>query len=214
MAEALKRASSGHLGTITRTENSVKEILEKEPSTLTLLEISKVKCSLERCKEQVSKIEELNERIINELTESGTISEEIEAEMSRIEDNDLRIKTTIKALETAEERIEQAAYAAPTQPQTVTEDNQLTSTSGLKLPKLSLPLFTGKYSEWTPSGWPLCPQIWGHPQMPPNCPQHNFNPQINVSLNFLMFSGSDGWRLQVYEQLKREVCLGTAHSGT
>ena len=79
MAEALKRTRSRHLGTITRTENSVKEILEKEPSTLTLLEISKIKCSLERCKEQVSKIEELNERIINELTECDTISEEFEA---------------------------------------------------------------------------------------------------------------------------------------
>ena len=68
---------------------------------------------------------------------------------SRIDDNDLRIETTIKALEMAEERIEQAAHAAPRQPQTVTEDSQ-TSTSGLKLPKLSLPTFTGKYSEWTP----------------------------------------------------------------
>ena len=55
MAEALKRARSGHLGTITRTENSMKEILEKEPSTLTLLEISKIKSSLERCREQVLK---------------------------------------------------------------------------------------------------------------------------------------------------------------
>ena len=98
MADALKKRS-GHLGTITRTENSVKEILEKEPSTLTLLEISKIKCSLERCKEQVSKIEELKERIINELTENDTISEEIEAERSRIDDNDLSIKTTIKAFE-------------------------------------------------------------------------------------------------------------------
>ena len=60
MAEAMKRTRSGHLGTITRTENSVKEILEKEPSTITLLEISKIKCSLETCREQVSKIEELN----------------------------------------------------------------------------------------------------------------------------------------------------------
>ena len=128
----------------------MKEILEKEPSTLTLLGISKIKCFLERCREQVSKIEELNERIINELTEGNTISEEIEAEKSRIDDNDLRIKTTIKALEMAKERIEQAADAAPRQPQTVTEDNQQTSTSGLKLPKLSLPTFTGKYSEWTP----------------------------------------------------------------
>ena len=101
MAEALKRTRSGHLGTITRTENSVKEILEKEPSTLTLLEISKIKRFLEKCREQMSKIEDLNERIINELTESDTISEEIEAEKYRIDDNDLRIKTTIKALEIA-----------------------------------------------------------------------------------------------------------------
>ena len=150
MVEALKRTRSGHLGTITRTENSVTEILEKEHSTITLLEISQIKCSLERCREQVSKIEELNERIINELTESDTISERIEAEKSRIDDNDLRIKTTIKALEMAEERIKEAADAAPRQPQTVTEDSQQTSTSGLKLPKLSLPTFTGKYSEWTP----------------------------------------------------------------
>ena len=130
----------------------MKEILEKKPSTLTLLEISKIKCSFERCREQVSKIEELNERIINELTEGDTISEEIEAEKSRNHDNYLRIKTTIKALEMAGERIEQAADAAPRQPQTGdnhTEDSQ-TSTSGLKLSKLSLPTFTDKYSERTP----------------------------------------------------------------
>ena len=150
MAEALKRTRSGHLGTITRTENSMKEILKKEPRTLTLLEISKIKCFLERCKEQVSKIEELNKRIINELTESDTISEEIETEKSRSDDNDLRIKTTIKALEMAKERIEEGAQAAPRQPQTLTEDNQQTFTSGLKLPKLSLPIFTGKNSVWTP----------------------------------------------------------------
>ena len=35
----------------------------------------------------------------------------------------------MKALEMAEERIEQAADATPRQPQTVTEDNQQTSTS-------------------------------------------------------------------------------------
>ena len=80
------------------------------------------------------KIEELNELIINELTESDTISEEIEAERARIDDNDLKIKTTIKALEMAEERIEEAAFAAPRQSQTVTKENQQTSTSGLKLP--------------------------------------------------------------------------------
>ena len=32
----------------------------------------------------------------------------------------------------------------------MTEDNQETSSSGLKLPKLSLPTFTENYSEWTP----------------------------------------------------------------
>ena len=95
----------------------MKEIIEKEPSTLTLLEISNMKCSLERCKEQVSKIEQLNERIIKELTEGDTISEEIEAERARNDDNDLKIKTTIKALETAEERIEEAAHTAPRQSQ-------------------------------------------------------------------------------------------------
>ena len=50
----------------------------------------------------------------------------------------------------AEERIEEATYAAPREPQTMTEDNQQTFTSGLKLPKLSLPTLTGKYSGWTP----------------------------------------------------------------
>ena len=80
------------------------------------------------------------------MTENDTISEEIEAERARIDDNDLKIK----ALEMAEERIEEAADAAPRQSQTVPEDNQQASTSGLKLPKLNLPTFTGKYSGWTP----------------------------------------------------------------
>ena len=87
----------------------MKKILEKEPSTLTLLEISKIKCSLERCREQLSKVEEQNERIINELTGSDTISEEFEAEKSRIDDNDLRIRAMIKALPMDEERIKEAA---------------------------------------------------------------------------------------------------------
>ena len=146
MAEALKKARSGHLGTITRTENSRKDILEKEPSTLTLLEISKIKSSLERCREQLLK-NQTNASSTNWL--KVTQSRKRSKLKSRIDDNDLRIETTIKTLEMAEERIEQAAHAAPRQPQTVTEDSQ-TSTSGLKLPKLSLPTFTGKYSEWTP----------------------------------------------------------------
>ena len=55
---------------------------------------------------------------------------------ARIDDNDLKIKTTIKALEMAEEWIEEGAHAAPRQSQPVTKDNQQTSTSGLKLQKL------------------------------------------------------------------------------
>ena len=50
----------------------------------------------------------------------------------------------------AKEWIGEAAEAAPRKSQTVTEDNQQASTSGLKLHKLSLPTITGKYSERTP----------------------------------------------------------------
>ena len=151
MTETLKRSRAGHLGTITRTENSAKGILDKDPAILTRLEVSNVKCCLKRCEDQASKIKELDNQILDGMQEVQASADDIEAEQAQIDENSLRIEILIEALRNIlEERAAESSTMSDDEPERTPPDETRRAASGLKLPKLSLPTFNGKYADWIP----------------------------------------------------------------
>ena len=149
MTESLRRARAGHIGTITCVEKRTRQIFEKDPSSLTTLELATLRCSLTKCQDQQTKIEALNQQIDEAMTAAEVGEEAFEEERNRVDENDLKVCTMIDALQTV---INDAA----TRNHTTEDDQELTAASTpenrntLKLPKLSLPTFSGKYNEWLP----------------------------------------------------------------
>ena len=99
MTDSLLRSRSGHVSTITRMENATKPILDKNPSTISKLELSKLQYALEKSKSQQEKIEALNEQIVDALATTQASSEDTQSIQEKIDDNDLRIGSFILALE-------------------------------------------------------------------------------------------------------------------
>ena len=62
---ALKRSRSANIGVITRSENAVSAIFNKEASTLTYKEIGTLKANLTMCERKKKELEELNQQISN-----------------------------------------------------------------------------------------------------------------------------------------------------
>ena len=149
MTEALRRTRAGHIGTITCVENKTRQILEKDPSLLTTLELATLRCSLTKCKEQQTKLETLNQQINEAMTAAEVEEDAFQEERNRVDENDLKICTIIDALQFVID-------AAAARPETTEDAAEPTAppapeySHALKLPKLSLPTFSGKYSEWLP----------------------------------------------------------------
>ena len=149
MTEALRRTRAGHIGTITCVENKTRQILEKDPSLLTTLELATLRCSLTKCKEQQTKLETLNQQINEAMIAAEVEEDAFQEERNRVDENDLKICTIIDALQFVID-------AAAARPETTEDAAEPTAPPApeyrhaLKLPKLSLPTFSGKYSEWLP----------------------------------------------------------------
>ena len=99
MTEALRRTRAGHIGTITCVENKTRQILEKDPSLLTTLELATLRCSLTKCKEQQTKLETLNQQINEAMTAAEVEEDAFQEERNRVDENDLKICTIIDALQ-------------------------------------------------------------------------------------------------------------------
>ena len=69
MTESLRRSRAGHISAITSTENSIKDILLKSPSSITTVEKSRLEFALDKCNSQQVKIEGLNEQIIESINQ-------------------------------------------------------------------------------------------------------------------------------------------------
>ena len=150
MAETLQRTRAGHVSRVTCQENNTRQIFEKDPSLVSNLELSKLKFSLKTCKEQQEKIECINKEIIDALEAAQANVDSIQSEQDKIDTIDFKVGSFIQALEDLIVTIEEAPAVA------VEEDIDRDSTHpmprniSLKLPKISLPTFSGKYNEWTP----------------------------------------------------------------
>ena len=143
--EQLRNSRSGHLGTVTRTLNSIAAIIAKNPKNINYEEVGKLEFALERCEGQEAKIWELDEQIIAKMMENNIETEKIEQENENIDDSRFKNGSSIKTIKRL-----LARYESHNQSSSDSEDrNQVSSRNGLKLPKLNLPIFSGKYSNWT-----------------------------------------------------------------
>ena len=138
--EQLRNSRSGHLGTVTRTLNSIAAILAKNPKNINYEEVGKLEFALERCEEQEAKIWELDEQIIAKMMENNIETEQIEQENEKIDDSRFKNGSSIKTIKRL-----LARYESHNQSSSDSEDrNQVSSRNGLKLPKLNLPIFSKK----------------------------------------------------------------------
>ena len=90
MTEALRRTRAGHIGTITCVENKTRQILEKDPSLLTTLELATLRCSSTKYKEQQTKLETLNQQINEAMTAAEVEEDAFQEERNRVDENDLK----------------------------------------------------------------------------------------------------------------------------
>ena len=95
--EQLRNSRSGHLGTVTRTLNSIAAILAKNPKNINY-EVGKLEFALERCEEQEAKIQELDEQIIAKMMENNIETEQIEQENEKIDDSRFKNGSSIKTI--------------------------------------------------------------------------------------------------------------------
>ena len=78
--KSLRRARAGHIGTITCVEKRTRQIFEKDPSSLTTLELATLRCSLTKCQDQQTKIEALNQQINEAMTAAEVREDAFEEE--------------------------------------------------------------------------------------------------------------------------------------
>ncbi len=144
--ESLKRRRTGHISTVTRLENAVRDILSKNVTSPSSSDVSKVRYAQSKCMEQSEKVADLNQQIQDSMTEAETqpSDEVLEEEAAKVDANDFKIKSFLLTLEDLLLEYETHRAASLTMSNSSTE-TQMTSqgSSGLKLPKLSLPTFSG-----------------------------------------------------------------------
>ena len=151
----LQNKRSGNLARVTRTHNTVADILSKNIANISLMEISKLESAKDICAEQEEKIKALDQEILDSLAGEEDLTK-METECIRIDENRLKVTSIIKALTKIIDRCEEASSReeiSDTEQQTSSQRN-----SGLKLPKLNLTTFSGKYEEWTPSS-SICSKV-------------------------------------------------------
>ena len=82
--ELTRHSRSGHLGTVTRTLNSIAAMLAKNPKNISYEEVGKLEFALERYEKQDANIRELDEQILTKMMENTIETEQIEQENEKI----------------------------------------------------------------------------------------------------------------------------------
>ena len=152
MTESLRRSRAGHISAITCTENSIKDILLKSPSSITTVEKSRLEFALDKCNSQQVKIEGLNEQIIESINQkeySDGKEDELTQEELRFHDTDFKVGSLIKVIPDVLDKIREASDITQ-QVEVTNAPVQERTRSGRKLPKITLPTFNGNYSERIP----------------------------------------------------------------
>ena len=149
MTEDLNRSRTVHISAITRLENATKDILSKDSATLTFVEIAKLEFTLEKCREQQEKIAAVNAGILAALQNANSTPEAVENEQIKAGESEFKATVFIHILEKFIKLTNARSEAAESSGGE--EETPISSRkSSLKLPKISLLTFSGKYNEWIP----------------------------------------------------------------
>ena len=144
--EALKRSRAGHISAVTRLETSLKSIIDKDPSDVTRFELSKLKFAADKSRNQQATVTSLDEQIKAALVQAKADLTVLSEEDEKIIDNELKQGSIIQGLDDFIKAVEEAFEAASTPIQHVNDTQAAPQPYGLKLPKISLPSFSGNYS--------------------------------------------------------------------
>ncbi|XP_063727265.1 uncharacterized protein LOC134854837 [Symsagittifera roscoffensis] len=148
---ALKRSRSANIGVITRSENAVSAIFNKEASALTYKEIGTLKANLTMCERKKKELEELNQQISNVLNDD---EDALEVELEEAEKIYLQVDCLMEMITTMLD--DRGKYST----ESVKDDDSASGTGSykstsqrgagrnqdtcLKLPKLNSPTFSGR----------------------------------------------------------------------
>ena len=147
---ALKRSRSANIGVITRSENAVSAIFNKEASALTYKEIGTLKANLTMCERKKKELEELNQQISNFLNDD---EDALEVELEEAEKIYLQVDCLMEMITTMLDDRGKCATESVKDDDSASGTGSYKSTSQdtcLKLPKLNSPTFSGRYDQWLP----------------------------------------------------------------
>ncbi len=85
--ESLKSSRAGHISAVTRLEISLQSIIDKEPLTVTRLELLKLKFAAEKSREQRKKVSALDEQNRAALLQAQATTEASSVEEEKIAQN-------------------------------------------------------------------------------------------------------------------------------
>ena len=154
---ALKRSRSAYIGVITRSENAVSAIFNKEASALTYKEIRTLKANLTMCERKKKELEELNQQISNFLNDD---EDALEVELEETEKIYLQVDCLMEMITTMLDDRGKCSTESVKDDDSASGTGSYKSTSQrgagrkqdtcLKLPKLNSPTFSGRYDQWLP----------------------------------------------------------------
>ncbi|XP_063727119.1 uncharacterized protein LOC134854693 [Symsagittifera roscoffensis] len=154
---ALKRSRSANIGVITRSENAVSAIFDKEASALSYKEIGTLKANLTMCERKKKELEELNQRISSFLNDD---EDALEVELEEAEKIYLQVDCLMEMITTMLDDRGKCSTESVKDDDSASGTGSYKSTSQrgagrkqdtcLKLPKLNSPTFSGRYDQWLP----------------------------------------------------------------
>ena len=115
---------------------------------MTRFELSKLKFAADKSRNQQAKVASLDEQIKPALVQAKDDSTVLSEEDEEIIDNELKLGSIIQGLCDFVEAVEEAVEAASIPVQPVNGTQAALQPFGLKLPKISLPSFSGNWSDW------------------------------------------------------------------
>ncbi len=145
--EQLKRSRSANLCNFTEWETRLIPILATPTQNLTLMDVSPITAFEPKLHTLSDKLMDLCEQI-----RSATIAEdEVDAEQEKSDELEGRVTTFLYSIQTclrAKEQHDALQLASPRVSVTSTAPPTSSNSTGIRLPKLDVPKFSGKYTSW------------------------------------------------------------------
>ena len=139
----LKRSRGGHKSFVSKTRETLESIFYRE-ETLSILDLKELEKNVQALRQSQNKIKEKDNQIEDEVPEN-----DLESEIEETSEFHSELSSFIQKCQSLIEKQEKASDANDAVATTTHVRNGRSGAGSIKLPKIELPSFSGKYTEWT-----------------------------------------------------------------